>query len=111
MLQAVGVVAVTAIRRAARGLHVRGVPSFRADGAQKSGGVEGACAHLHVVGLQDHATLLGPVTLQGEDQSLEGAYVGRSLVHKFHRFEAFLEAGQYTQATGNPHAALLLVYR
>ena len=111
MLQAVGVLAVAAISRAPRGLYVGGVPGFRADGAQKSGGVKSTGAHLHVVGLQDHTALLGPITLQGEDQSLEGACVGRSLTHEFHRFEAFLEAGQYTQATGNPHAALLLVYR
>lgn len=30
-------------------------------------------AHLHVVGLQDHTSLLRPVALEGEDQILEGA--------------------------------------
>ena len=35
--------------------------------------MERAGAHLHVVRLQDHAALLGPVFLQREDQVLEGA--------------------------------------
>ena len=35
--------------------------------------MEGAGAHLHVVGLEDDAALFGPVALQREDQALEGA--------------------------------------
>ncbi len=57
MLQAVGVVAVAPILGAARGLHVRRLPRFRADGAQERRGVERARAHLHVVRLQQHAAL------------------------------------------------------
>ena len=73
VLQAERVLAVAAVGRAARGLHVGGAPGLRADRAQEGRGVEGAGADLHVVGLQDHAALLRPVALQREDQILEGA--------------------------------------
>ena len=42
------------------------------DRAQEGGRVERARAHLHVVGLEDHAALVGPVLLQGKDEVLEG---------------------------------------
>ena len=45
--------------------------------------MEGAGAHLHVVGLQDHAALIRPVALQRQDQALEralGAHVGGKIV-------------------------------
>ena len=67
------VLAVAAVRGPARGLHVRRAPGLRPDGAQERGGMEGAGAHLHVVRLQDHAALVGPVALQGEDQFLKRA--------------------------------------
>jgi hypothetical protein len=35
--------------------------------------MEGAGAHLHVVGLQDDAAALGPEALQGKDEALERA--------------------------------------
>ena len=56
--------------------------------------MKGAGAHLHVVGLQDHAALGGPVALQRQDQVLEGGggwpilrvhgrgRLGRSLIEK-----------------------------
>ena len=44
--------------------------------------MEGAGAHLHVVGLLEDAPLGGPVGVEGEDQVLEqhgsGAVAGRS---------------------------------
>ena len=73
VLQAERVLAVAAVGRPARGLHVGGAPGLRAHGAQEGRGVEGAGADLHVVGLQDHAAVLRPVALQAEDQLLEGA--------------------------------------
>ncbi len=73
VLQAERVVAVAAVGRPTRGLHVRGAPGLGPDRAQERGGVERARADLHVVGLQDHATLLGPVPLQREQEVLEGA--------------------------------------
>ena len=47
--------------------------------------MEGAGAHFHVVGLQDHAALLGPEPLQRQDQALERAFrahMGRQGVHR-----------------------------
>jgi hypothetical protein len=77
VLQAERVVAVAAVGGATRGLHVRGAPRFGAERAQKRRAVEGAGAHFHVVGLQDHAALLGPESLQREDQALERAFRGK----------------------------------
>ena len=45
--------------------------------------MEGAGADLHVVGLQDHAALVGPIALQRQDQALErplGTHVGGKIV-------------------------------
>ena len=64
VLPAVRVLAVAAVGRAARRLDVGGVPRLGAERAQRRRRVEGAGADLHVVGLQDHAALLGPVGLQ-----------------------------------------------
>ena len=72
VLQPVGVLAVAAVLGAARGLDVGGAPGLGAERAQRRGRVEGAGAHLHVVGLQDDAALLGPVALERQDQVLEG---------------------------------------
>ena len=71
VLQPVGVLAVAAVLGPARGLHVGRVPGLGAERAQGGGRVEGAGAHLHVVGLQDHAALLAPELLQRQDQVLE----------------------------------------
>src|SRR5450432_444645 len=74
MLQAKRVLAVAPVGGPARGLHVGGAPGLRSHRAQEGPGMEGAGANLHVVRLQDHAALLRPVTLQAEDQLLEGAW-------------------------------------
>ena len=73
MLQPVGVLAIAPVLGAARGLHVGGAPRLRAERAQRGRRVEGARAHLHVVGLQDDAALLRPIALEREDQPLKGA--------------------------------------
>ena len=44
----------------------------RAERAQEGGGMRGACADFHVVGLEQGTALLVPVGLQGEDDLLEG---------------------------------------
>ena len=85
MLQAVRVLAVAAVSRAAAGLYVGGVPGFRANGAQEGSCVEGAGTHFHVVGLQNHTTPLCPVALQGKDQSLKGVDGWIGLSHVFHQ--------------------------
>ena len=46
--------------------------------------MEGAGAHLHVVGLQDDAAVVRPIALQRQDQALEralGAHVGGQIGH------------------------------
>ncbi|VVM44582.1 hypothetical protein PS655_00474 [Pseudomonas fluorescens] len=86
MLQTVRVFTVTAVSRTAAWLHVSGVPGFRADGAEEGRGVESAGAYFHIVGLKYHATLLGPVLLEREDQVLEGTHGWRRLAHEIHLF-------------------------
>src|SRR5215210_5669854 len=54
--------------------------------------MERAGAHLHVVGLQDHAALLGPELLQGQDQPLEGSRGAER--RGFARHEGPCEAGE-----------------
>ena len=62
VLQPVGIFAVAAILRPPRRLHIGGVPGFRPERAQRGRRMKGARAHFHVVGLQDHAALIRPVT-------------------------------------------------
>src|SRR5688500_1245958 len=76
VLQAVGIFAVAPVFRAARGLHISRFPQLPADGAQESGGVERAGADLHVVGLQQHASLAVPEGVELRDELLEGQHAG-----------------------------------
>ncbi|MNH45103.1 hypothetical protein D3C85_544420 [compost metagenome] len=77
--------------------------------------MESTGAHFHVVGLEHHTALLGPVLLQGEDQVLEGAHGGRSLAHEFHLCWVFdgkcrsIPDPTLPQPHGKPYATLLLV--
>ena len=81
VLQPVRVLAIAAVRRPARGLHIGGAPRLGPERAQRRRRMEGAGAHLHVVGLQDHAALLRPVSLQRQDQRLEaGLGIGRGAI-------------------------------
>ena len=77
VLQPVGVLAVAAILGPARGLHVGGVPGLGAERAQGGGRMEGAGAHLHVVGLQDDAALLAPELLQASGSGPGTSSCGR----------------------------------
>jgi hypothetical protein len=74
VLQAVGVVAVAAILGPTRGLHVGGAPGLRPQGTQEGGGVAGAGAHLQIVRLQEHTTLVTPILLQAQDEFLESLH-------------------------------------
>ena len=73
VLQPVRVLAVAAVLRPARGLHVGRVPRLRPERAQRRRRMERAGADFHVVGLQDDAALLRPEVLQRQDQALERA--------------------------------------
>ncbi len=48
--------------------------------------MEGTGANFHVIRLEYHAALLGPVLLQGQDQVLEGARGGLGLAHEKYPF-------------------------
>jgi hypothetical protein len=71
VLHAVGIVAVAPIGRPPRRLHIGRLPGLAPKGAERGRRVEGAGAHLHVVGLQQDAALARPIALQGEDKVLE----------------------------------------
>ena len=71
VLKPVGVLAVAAVARPAGRLHVGRAPGLRPQAAQRGRGMEGAGAHLHVVGLQDDAAALRPIGLQAKDERLE----------------------------------------
>ena len=71
MLEPVGVFAIAPIGGAARRLNIGRLPGFFAQGAQGGGGVEGAGAHLNIIGLQDHAALTGPKSVQTQDHFLK----------------------------------------
>ncbi len=82
VLQTVGVFAIAAIDRAARGLDVGGLPRLFAEGAQDRRRVQCACANFNIVRLQNDAALFGPVMMQGQDQVLERECFGRHVGHK-----------------------------
>ena len=71
VLQAIGIFAVAAILGAARGLHVSCGPRLWPDGTQGGGGMKGAGAYFHVIGLQNHAAFGCPILVQGENQVLK----------------------------------------
>ena len=83
VLQPVRVLAVAAVLRPARGLDVGRVPRLRPERAQRGRRMERAGPHLHVVGLQDDAAVVGPIALERQDQPLErafGAHMGGEIV-------------------------------
>ena len=75
VLQPVGVLAVAAVGRPARRLHVGAAPGLGPERAQGRRRMEGAGADLHVVGLQDDAAALRPERLQRQNEGLEGGAV------------------------------------
>ena len=73
-----------AFGRAAARLDEGGVPRIRPQRAQRGRGVKGARPHLHVIGLQDHASALAPIVMEGEDHALEGKWSFRGAVSGLH---------------------------
>ena len=71
VLQAVGVLAVTAVLGPPRGLHIGGAPRLGADRTEKGGGVEGAGADFNIVGLEQDTALFVPEVLQAQDDFLK----------------------------------------
>ena len=74
VLQAVGVVAVAAVFRAAAGLDVGGKPRLGAECAQAGGGMGCTGTDFHVERLDDGAAFVCPEGLQFEDDLLEGEH-------------------------------------
>ncbi len=72
VLEPVRIFAVAAVRGSPGGFHIGHIPGFGSQGPEKGGRVEGAGAHLEVVGLLDDASLGGPVPFEGKDQFLKG---------------------------------------
>ena len=81
MLQPVRVFAIAAVGRAARWLDIGGAPRFRPERAQGGRRVERAGADFDIVGLQDHAALLRPKTLQIQNQGLKARPAAQLLSH------------------------------
>ena len=74
MLQAVRVVAVAAVFRAAAGLHIGHIPRFGTQRAQTGGRVRRARAHFDIERLDDRATLICPISLQFKNDLLESQH-------------------------------------
>ena len=108
MLQAVRVLAITPIRRAARRLHIGRSPGVRPQRAQRGCRVKGACPHLHVIRLQ-HGTALGaPIGLQAQDDLLKAAGKGCAVSHgpNLLKTAPSIGNGQHGVNAGRPsHAA------
>src|SRR5262245_24885506 len=79
-IDAVRIVAVAAVGRAARRLDERHLPRLRSERAQKRVRVVGAGAFFAVESLAEHAAVVGPKILQAEDQLLESLGGRRTLV-------------------------------
>src|SRR5262245_36259940 len=72
MLEPVGVLAIAAVLGAAGGLHVSRAPGLRPKRAKRGRGVKGPRPHLQIIGLENHAALVGPKALELEHQVLKG---------------------------------------
>ena len=64
LIEAVGIVAITAIGRASAGLHIGGAIRFRSQHPQKSFRTHSAGAYFHVVRFLNYAAALAPILLE-----------------------------------------------
>src|SRR5205823_6177925 len=67
-----GVIAVTPVCGTAGRLHVRDLPRLGAEDAEEGRRMHGAGADFEVERRLDHASALGPETLEREDERLKG---------------------------------------
>lgn len=94
MLQSIRIFPVTAVGRTATRLNISATPRFRPDRADEGCRMKSAGTDLHIQGLHYQATLFGPVILQGLNQALKAAQIGRGvIVH----LDDWLKAGDYNQ--------------
>ncbi len=89
--EAVWILAVAAVGRAARGLGVGDPYRLRTEDAEEGVGRHGARADFNVVGLLEHAASLRPEALETEYDLLEGQCFGpcSSVSHAMSLFVAF----------------------
>jgi hypothetical protein len=71
VLEAVGVLAVTAIGGTPGWLHIGDIPRFGTKDPEERGRVEGSGPLFGIIGLLDNASLLRPVPLQGKNEILK----------------------------------------
>ncbi len=71
MLQPVWVFAISSVGGSSGWLYVGCIQGFWAHCGEECRGVKGASTDLHIVGLEKHASLLGPVGLETQDQILK----------------------------------------
>ena len=72
MLHPIGIFTVAAVGRPPARLRIGGAPRLRSERPEKRRGVKGPRPHFEVIGLVNHATLIGPESMEGEDEFLEG---------------------------------------
>jgi hypothetical protein len=90
VLHAVRILAVSSICRAPAWLRISCLPGLRTKGPEERGWMKRAGPHLQIIGLMNNATLVCPVSMQCENEILEGheqssrcyeglrSYVGRA---------------------------------
>src|SRR5262249_44466820 len=71
ILKPVWILAIAAVFRPPRRLHVSGIPRLGPERAQSRRRMKRAGADLHVVGLKNDAAPIRPVSLQGKNQPLK----------------------------------------
>jgi hypothetical protein len=71
VLEAIGILPVSAIGGTTGGLHIGDLPGFRSQDPEKGGRVKSSCAHFDIIGLLNHTALIRPEPLQGKDQFLK----------------------------------------
>ena len=76
LLQAIRVIAVAAVRRTARGLHLSDFVRIRPQHTQKRFGGHGARPHFDIIGLLNNRAALRKESLELEDELLESRRVG-----------------------------------
>jgi hypothetical protein len=92
VLEAIGILSVSAIGGATGRLHIGDLPGFRSQDPEKGGRVKSPCAHFDIIGLLNHTALIRPESLQGEDQFLKihrSSFMSGNDVG-FSTFDAFL---------------------
>ena len=94
MLQAVRILAIAAIGRAPRRLHIGGAPWLGADRTQEGRRMKRAGAHFHVIRLRNDAPFIAPIALKFEDQRLKSRCGICSLGHDGRFRRAGFESGR-----------------